>query len=131
MPEIIRRAYSVSNSVRDRADGKIARYRCDVGASELGAEFSVGMACEIGAEVFVCVARGEIRFEQALDRFRDIFRCAAIPDLPRDAGVFANGATDAEVVGVYKIRALLDLFSFEADIGDPVLAAGIRAAGDV
>ena len=89
------------------------------------------MAREIGAEIFVCVARSKIGFEQALDGLRDIFRGAAISDLARNAGVLADGAAYAEVVGVDEIRALLDFFAFEADIGDPVLAAGVRATGDV
>ena len=45
--------------------------------------------------------------------------------------MLADGAAYAEVVGVDEIRALLDFFAFEADIGDPVLAAGVRATGDI
>ena len=124
-------AMSVSYSVRDRTGRKIARDRCDDGACELRAECVIGMASEIGAEIFVCVARGEIGFEQTFDGLRDIFRGAAIADLPRNAGVLANGAAYAEVVGIDEIRALLDFFAFEADVGDPVLAASVGAAGDV
>ena len=83
---------SVSDSVRDGAGGKIARDRRDDGAGEMGAKFSVGMARKIGAEIFVCVARGEICLEETLDRFGDVFRGAAIADLAGDAGVLADCA---------------------------------------
>ena len=46
-------------------------------------------------------------------------------------GVLADGAADAEVEGVDHLAVLLDLLAFEADVGDPVLAAGVGAAGDV
>ena len=46
-------------------------------------------------------------------------------------GVFADGSADAEVEGVDHLAVLLDLLAFEADVGDPVLAAGVGAAGDV
>src|SRR6202040_3091121 len=41
-------------------------------------------------------------------------------------------AAYAEVVGVAHFSVLLlDFFAFDADVGDPVLAAGIGAAGDM
>ncbi len=45
--------------------------------------------------------------------------------------MLADGAADAEVVGVDEIGALLDFLALEADVGDPVLAAGVGAARDV
>jgi hypothetical protein len=91
---------SVSHSVRDWAGGKITRHWCNDGAGELGAKSVIGMAREIGAEIFVCVAGSEISLEQTLDGLRDIFRSAAISDLPRNAGVLADGAAYAEIIGV-------------------------------
>lgn len=122
---------SVSHSVGNRAGGKIARDGRDDGAGKLGAEIAVRMAGKIGAKIFVGVASGEIGFEKAFDGFGNVFRGASISDLTGNAGVFADGAADAEVIGVNQLRALLDFFAFQANIGDPVLAAGIRAARDV
>ena len=45
--------------------------------------------------------------------------------------MFADRAAEAEVVGVDQLVAELDFFAFQADVGDPMLAAGIRAAGDM
>src|SRR5438128_12131415 len=42
-----------------------------------------------------------------------------------------HGAADAEVVGVDHLPVHLGLLALEADVGNPVLAAAIRAAGDV
>jgi hypothetical protein len=46
-------------------------------------------------------------------------------------GVLADRSADAEVEGVDHLAVLLDLLAFEADVGDPALAAGVGAAGDV
>ena len=43
----------------------------------------------------------------------------------------ADSAADAEVVGVDELAVVLDLLAFDADVGDPVLAAAVGAAGDV
>ena len=117
--------------MRDRAGGKIARNRSDDGAGELGAEVVIGVARKIGAKIFVCVARGEIGFQQALDRFRHFVGGAAVANLARDARVCTHGAAEAEVIGVDEIASLLDFFAFEADVRDPMLAAGVGAAGDI
>ena len=45
--------------------------------------------------------------------------------------MFADGAAYAEEEGVDEGAVAFDLFPFEADVGDPVLAAGVGAAGDV
>jgi len=54
-----------------------------------------------------------------------------VADLAGDAGVLADGSADAEVEGVDHLAVLLDLLALEADVGDPALAAGVGAAGDV
>src|SRR5262245_14819852 len=43
----------------------------------------------------------------------------------------ADPAAHAEVVGVDERAVYLDLLALEAEVGDPVLAAAVRAAGDV
>ena len=69
--------------------------------------------------------------QQALDGFGHERRGAAIADRARDGGVLADRSAEAEVVGVGQLALVLDLLAFEADVGDPVLAAAVGAAGDV
>jgi hypothetical protein len=45
--------------------------------------------------------------------------------------VLAHRSAEAEVVGVGELAFVLDLLAFDADVGDPVLAAAVGAAGDV
>src|SRR5215467_328049 len=56
---------------------------------------------------------------------------AAIADRPRDGRNLPEAAAHAEVVSVDQFAVLFDLLAFDADIGDPVLAAAVGAAGDV
>jgi hypothetical protein len=43
----------------------------------------------------------------------------------------ADAAADAEVVGINHLAAGPDFLSFNANVGDPVLPAGIGATGNV
>jgi hypothetical protein len=43
----------------------------------------------------------------------------------------AERAAEGERPGIGEFAFVLDLFAFEADVGDPVLAAAVGAAGDV
>ncbi len=45
--------------------------------------------------------------------------------------MLADRSAEAEVVGVGQLALVLDLLAFDADVGDPVLAAAVGAAGDV
>ena len=45
--------------------------------------------------------------------------------------MLAYGSAQAEVVRVGQLAFVLDLLAFHADVGDPVLAAAIRAAGHI
>src|SRR5204863_2365108 len=95
------------------------------------------------AQVVVGVARGElaealpgppvveIRAQQALDRRGRLAGRYPVADRARYRLVEADGAADAEVVGVHERAVDLHLLALEADVGDPVLAARVRAAGDV
>src|SRR5580698_7039332 len=97
----------------------------------MGAEFVVGVTAEPGAEVFVESAVGKVFAEQALDGFGDERCGASIADGARNGGVLADGSAEAEVISVGELAFVLDLFAFYADVGDPVLAAAVGAAGDV
>lgn len=69
--------------------------------------------------------------QEARDGVGNFAGGAAIAYGAGDGGELANAAAYAEIVGVDHLAVLLDFFSFEADIGNPVLAAGVGAAGDV
>jgi hypothetical protein len=109
----------------------VAVYRIDNRAVELGAEVVVRGAGEVGAEVFALLADGEVAAEETVQSIWDILRRGAEAERSGGAGVLADGAADAEVEGVDELAVLLDLLALEADVGDPVLAAGVGAAGDV
>src|SRR5580704_11833867 len=69
--------------------------------------------------------------KQPLDGVRNIRRGAAIAYGPRYRGEMANAPADAEVICVHHAAIHFDFLAFDADIGDPMLAATIRAAGNV
>src|SRR6266436_4894346 len=69
--------------------------------------------------------------EQARDGVGDFVGGATIAYGAGDGGELAYAAAYAEVVGVDHFAVLLDFFAFDADVGDPVLTAGVGATGDV
>lgn len=87
-----------------------------------GQEFLQGLG---GAAIGV-----EIR-EKADDGGGDFVGYAAVADGTRDGGDLADAATDAEVVGVDHFAVNFHFLALDADVGNPVLAAGVGAAGDV
>ena len=56
---------------------------------------------------------------------------AAIADRASDCSVLADRAAKAEVEGIRKLAVVLYFFAFDADVGDPMLAATVGATGDV
>ena len=54
-----------------------------------------------------------------------------IADGPGDGGVLADGSAYTEIKRVHHPALVLDLLAFHPDVGDPVLAAAIGAAGHV
>ena len=95
------------------------------------AQFFVGVAANQARRFSSRWRVGQVVAQQALDGLGNQRRGAAIADRARDGGVLADRAAEAEVVGVGELALVLDLFAFEADVGDPVLAAAVGAAGDV
>ncbi len=98
---------------------------------ELGAKGGVVGAVEVAAQVFTFCPFGEVAVEEALDGCGNVFSGCAVAQRTSRAGKPADGASDAEEEGVDHLAVLLNLFALEADVGDPVLAAGVGAAGDV
>ncbi len=129
-PAAFARGHLVCDCLRSATGGRFAE-RGGHDAGKLGAQLFVGIAREIGTQIFAGLAQFDIRGEQARDRVRNLGSGAAVADGTGNALILAERAAEREIERVDDVLALLDLFAFEADIGDPVLAAGIGAAGDV
>src|SRR5262245_28064821 len=112
-------------SMRHAARRRVALLRGNDLSRQKGPQLVVGVPREKLAQA---LAPRPLHFEamqQALDRVGHLGRGAAIADRPRDRCVRAEGAADAEVVGV----GAAELLAFDPDVGDPVLAATVRASG--
>src|SRR5262245_54824922 len=122
---------SAVDAVRRAGGGDVARDRLDQLAGQERAQLVVGVAGGELAEVLARPPLGEKAAQQAFDRRRDSRGRQAKPDRARDRLMAADGAADAEVVGIDDRAVDLDLLALDAEIGDPVLAAAVRAARDV
>ena len=69
--------------------------------------------------------------EKARDGVGNFRGGATVADGTSDGSDLADAAANAEIIGVDHLPVVLDFFAFDADVGDPVLAAGVGAAGDV
>src|SRR5213596_534341 len=96
-------------------------------AGEQRAELLVGVTRAEFPEVLPGETLGEERAEQPLDRRADVRSGDAEADRPGRGRVAAEGAADAKVVGIHERAVHLDLLALDADVGDPVLAAAVRA----
>src|ERR1700675_1153477 len=117
--------------MRNGAGRKIACHGFDGVTGELGAQVAIGEAGKIGAKIFAVASIREIWAQKWVDGSRNFPCRAAKADGASEALVFADGTAEAEIVGVNELVVELDFFAFEADVRNPVLAASIRAAGDV
>src|ERR1700756_476727 len=89
------------------------------------------MARKPRPEIFTMSAILKIAAKQPLNRCRNLSRRSAIARGSTHTRVFADGSAHGEVERVDHLALMLHLFAFEADVGDPVLAAAVRAAGYV
>ena len=69
--------------------------------------------------------------EEAGDGVGNFFGAATIADGTGNGSKLANGSANAEIIGVDELAIHFDFLAFDADVGDPVLAATVGAAGDV
>src|SRR5689334_5820493 len=83
------------------------------------------------AEVLSGVPLFQIAGQQALNGVRHFTGRAAISNWPAKARTLAHGPAQAEIIGVLDAPVDLELLAFQADIGNAVLAATVRAAGDI
>ena len=89
------------------------------------------MAREELAEILGRTLRDEVMLQQSLDRVRNFGCESAVADRTSDRLMESDRSTEAEIVGVQQAVSGFDFFAFDADIGNPVLAATVGAAGDV
>jgi len=102
-----------------------------LGAGEMCAEFVIGMAAEPGAKVLLGLPVRQVLAQQALNGI-GYKRCrAAIADRASDCSMLTHRSAEAEIEGVGQFALVLDLLALDTDVGDPMLAAAIGAAGDV
>jgi hypothetical protein len=95
------------------------------------AELAVGVAVAELAKVLPGVAARQVPGEEPLDRARHLRRRHTVADRAGGGLVLPDRPAHAEVVGVDQLAVQLELFPLDPDVGDPVLAAAVRAAGHV
>ncbi len=83
------------------------------------------------AQIFAWLALGQIAAQQALERARHFRGGAAVAHGPGGSLMKAESAPDAEVVRVLHLAVHFDFLALDADVGDPVLAATVRATSHV
>src|SRR5271165_533427 len=89
------------------------------------------MPAEELTKVFIRISRQQVAFQQSFYGVRHVEGRAAVSNRTSDGLMFANCSSNAKVVSVDKLAVVLDLLAFQADVGDPVLAATVGAPGDV
>src|SRR5208337_449194 len=123
------------DGVGHSACGQIALHRFENLAGELRAQLIVGVTREPTTQTLLGLAVGlaaaEVIAQQAFNGFGHQRRRATVAHRPRDARMLAHGSAETEVVSVGQFALMLDLLALEADVGDPVLAAAVGAAGNV
>ncbi len=118
--------------MRDWPSRQIARGEGDVQSTRQEfAQLQIAMPREKTPQIFSREAPGFVTAQQTLDGIRHFLREAAVADRPRDGGEASDASAHAEVICVLHAAFVADFLAFDADIGDPVLAAAIRATRDV
>src|SRR5208282_5695082 len=89
------------------------------------------MAREESPQTFAVLTALVETLEETLDGIGNIRGGATITDRPRDRGELADASPNAEVICVDHPAIHFDFLAFDADVGDPMLAAAVWAAGNV
>ena len=84
-----------------------------------------------GAQIFRSGTIFQKMDHQPFDRIWNISRRAAKADRPGDGRNVSETPANTEVIRVDHFSVGFDLFAFDTDVGDPVLAATVRASGNV
>src|ERR1700675_4071818 len=82
-------------------------------------------------QVLVGLTCGEILPEQSLDRIRNLRRKAAISHGPRGRLMQTERSAQAEVIGIDDAAVDFHLLAINANVGNPMLSATVRASGNV
>src|SRR5581483_9432714 len=92
----------------------------------------VAQAVAEGAEVLALAPQPEPRRDQPVDRFLEVLGGHAPEHRPRDRRPRAEAAAQEDVVRLPPLPRLVpDGRALEAEVADPVLGAGVRAAVEV
>src|SRR5450755_2488110 len=89
------------------------------------------MPREKSAQVFSRQTLVEITSQQSFDRVRNIGGQATVANRTRDRRMRSHRAAHAEVVSILHAAIDFDFLAFKSEVGNPVLAAAIGAAGYV
>src|SRR5258708_6173339 len=82
-------------------------------------------------QILVGLTRSEILPEQSLDRLRNLSREAAISHGPRRRLMQTQRSAQAEVIGIDETSVDFHLLAINANVGNPVLPATVRASRNV
>src|SRR6185312_5741130 len=83
------------------------------------------------AQVFSPFSLEHIGAQKAFNGCGHFFGAATKANGTPKAGMFTHGAAQAEVVSILHASIHLDLFAFQANIGNAVLTATVRASRDI
>ena len=111
--------------VRYRTCGSIAIDGIDLVSGQKLPEFVVTMPREVAAQILSPLASCPVTAQQPLDRVRNLGCSTAVSNRTRNRLHCADRAAYAEVIGINQRSVHLELFAFQADVGDPVLAAAL------
>src|SRR5579863_1774473 len=110
---------------------QIAYHRIDHLSGQKLTQLRVVVSRKETAQILSRFTLRQILTEQPFECVRNIGCRAAVADGPRGGLMQAQRATHAEVVGVHHLTVDLQLLALDADIGNPVLAATVRASRNV
>src|SRR5215472_2180781 len=110
---------------------EITRHRRNGFSGQKFPQFRVAVPREKAAQILARLAVGEISTEQTLEGLGHFTGEAAIAHRPRRGLMETQSPADAEVIRVKHAAIDFELFAFDADVGDPVLTATVRASRDV
>src|SRR4029077_1071235 len=119
--------YRSSNTYRRQ----IPRYRFRRLARQKLPQLRVRVPGKELPQVLVGLACGEILPEQSLDRIRNLSRKAAISNRPRGRLMQTERSAKAEVIGIDEAAVDFHLLTINANVGNPVLSATVRASGNM
>src|SRR6476620_6867168 len=99
-------------SMRHAAGSRIAQHGRKLLAGKKSPQSGLRMAREKLPQIFSAMARLHVMAQQPLNGLRHFIGGAAIAHRPRESGMLAHRASQAEVISVLGAAFRLDLFAF-------------------